>query len=69
MEYLDTRNTDPKVISSAPNLSAKPSKKRLPGKERRCLNTSWPVVGMIPSRSTLGVITRTFDICAISAFS
>jgi hypothetical protein len=56
-------------LSSAPSLSAKSSKNRLPRKERWCLNTGWPVVGMISSCSTLRIIARTFNICAVSAFS
>jgi hypothetical protein len=69
MEYLDTRNTDPKVFHQHRVCRLNPRKSRLPENERRCLNTSWPVVGMIPSSSTLGVIARTFDICVVSAFS
>jgi hypothetical protein len=69
MENLDTLNTDPKVFHQHRIYRRYSRKSRLPGKERRCLNTSWPVVGMIPSCSTLGIIARTFDICVVSAFS
>jgi len=64
MEYLDTRNTDPKSFISIEFVGKIRKKAACP----EISAIVWLAVAMIPWCSMLDVAARTFDTCVVSAF-